>query len=120
MTCPETNPRSSAQYSICENPLPAGRHGAPAPTKSARNSRYQNYLSLIEKSNQFIPMLTRREFIHKSAAAVALALTATPRLTHATASIKTVGVQLWSIAKFLEKDFKGSLKLLSSIGYKEL
>jgi sugar phosphate isomerase/epimerase len=66
-------------------------------------------------------MLSRREFLHQSAAAVAsAALTALPALAHAKANIKTVGVQLWSIATFLEKDFAGSMKLLSSIGYREL
>src|SRR5688572_17425226 len=64
-------------------------------------------------------MLSRREFLYQSAAAAA-GLTALPSLVHANAKIKTVGVQLWSIAKFLEKDFTGSMKLLSSIGYREL
>ncbi len=65
-------------------------------------------------------MLNRREFIKATAAAAGtLATTRGSAFTRQNA-ISNVGLQVWSIAKFLEKDFEGSLKQLSSIGYKEL
>jgi len=68
-------------------------------------------------------MLNRREFIRTSATAAAGTMLASTSLTAATfnnSKIKNVGLQLWSIAKTLEKDFAGSIEMLSQIGYKEL
>lgn len=68
-------------------------------------------------------MINRRKFI-KSSAAVAGGTLITPSILAACnrggSEIKKVGLQLWSIAKTLEKDLTGSLDLLSQIGYKEL
>lgn len=67
-------------------------------------------------------MLNRRSFIKTSATAAAVTLVA-PSLMAALNSysdIKNIGLQLWSIAKELEKDFTGSLEMLAQIGYKEV
>ncbi len=68
-------------------------------------------------------MLNRREFIKTSGALTAGMLTASSPLIGAisnTSGINPIGLQAWSIAKFLQQDFKGNLKLLSQIGYKQL
>lgn len=63
----------------------------------------------------------RRDFIKTSATAAAAgllspALMATPN----PAKIRNIGFQVWSIAKFLEKDLEGGLELIAKTGYKEL
>lgn len=68
-------------------------------------------------------MFNRRKFIKASAAAVAGTVITSSSLMAAIynySKIKNIGLQLWSIAKFLEQDFTGSLQMLSQIGYKEL
>ncbi len=67
-------------------------------------------------------MLHRRKFIKSSAAAVAGTLlnSSLAAVTWKTSKIKDVGLQLWSIAKTLEKDFTGTIQMLAQIGYKEL
>lgn len=72
-------------------------------------------------------MISRRKFIQSSGLLTGALLTATAfennaagLLTGANAAIPNVGLQVWSIAKYLEKDLEGYLKQLSSIGYKEL
>ncbi|RYG53300.1 MAG: sugar phosphate isomerase/epimerase [Chitinophagaceae bacterium] len=74
-------------------------------------------------SSKTITMCNRRQFILSSSMAAAGAILSSRSLfasgqTHP--SIKNAGLQLWSIAKFLEKDFKGNLDMLAGIGYKEL
>ena len=67
-------------------------------------------------------MVNRRSFIKTSVAAAAGTML-TSTLTAAVnrySAIKNVGLQVWSIAKYLEKDFEGSIQMLSQIGYKEL
>lgn len=68
-------------------------------------------------------MINRRKFIKSSTTVAAGTVIAPSILTGCDlghSKIKNVGLQLWSIAKTLEKDFPGSLDLLSKIGYKEL
>jgi sugar phosphate isomerase/epimerase len=68
-------------------------------------------------------MYKRREFIKTSVAAIAgTAVTSSSILAaiNGNAGIKNVGLQVWSIAKDLEKDFSGVLQMVSQIGYKEL
>ena len=67
-------------------------------------------------------MLNRREFIRTTMAAAAgtLVTSTIGAAEYRNSSIKNVGLQLWSIAKTLEKDFTGALQMLSQIGYKEL
>jgi TAT (twin-arginine translocation) pathway signal sequence./Xylose isomerase-like TIM barrel. len=66
-------------------------------------------------------MYNRRQFI-KHSAAVSAGAFAMPLLAHSKnkSKVSKIGVQVWSIAKFLEKDFKGSLKMLADLGYDEL
>ena len=68
-------------------------------------------------------MFNRREFIKASAAAVAgTVVTSSPLMAAISnqSKIKNIGLQVWSIAKFLEQDFNGNLEMLTKIGYKEL
>ena len=68
-------------------------------------------------------MINRREFIRTSTLAAAGMLATRCAGTgtgNKVAGLDRVGLQVWSIAKFLAEDFEGSLKLLSDIGYKEL
>ena len=69
--------------------------------------------------NNFSAMINRREFI-KTSAAVVGTLAAYGAGAMIKPTISNVGLQVWSIAKFLEKNFEGSLKELAAIGYKEL
>ena len=68
-------------------------------------------------------MLNRREFIKTSAASATGTIFTSSSLMAATyknSKIENIGLQLWSIAKTLEKDFTGTLQMVSHIGYKEL
>ena len=67
-------------------------------------------------------MINRRNFIKTSVAAAGATMLSSSLLAAANrySVIKNAGLQVWSIAKYLEKDFEGSIQLLSQIGYKEL
>lgn len=65
-------------------------------------------------------MINRRDFIKTSAALAAGATIVPGTLLASEAGIKEVGFQVWSIAKYLEKDFEGTMKQLSRIGYSQL
>jgi len=68
-------------------------------------------------------MFTRREFIRASATVTAGTMVSSSPLLAAISDyskINNIGLQVWSIAKFLEQDFTGNLQMLSQIGYKEL
>ena len=68
-------------------------------------------------------MLNRREFIKQSTAAAAGTIITSSSLMAAAyknSKIENIGLQLWSVAKALEKDFTGIIQMLSEIGYKEL
>src|SRR5690349_20881641 len=64
--------------------------------------------------------LNRRTFLKQSTAAVTAALALPSCNPAAGVTEKNVGFQVWSIAKNMEKDLMGSLKLLAQIGYKEI
>lgn len=68
--------------------------------------------------------MKRRRFIKSTAAAVTGSLITTDALRAALFSNKShldkIGLQLFSVPKMLEKDFEGTMKTLSEIGYKEL
>jgi sugar phosphate isomerase/epimerase len=68
-------------------------------------------------------MLNRRNFI-KTSTNVAVGTIIAPSYFMVDmfnkSKIGNIGLQLWSIAKNLEKDFEGTLQMLSKIGYKEL
>lgn len=66
-------------------------------------------------------MTTRRDFI-KNASLLAAATTLTPfeEALLEFKKIKKIGIQLFSLPKSLDKDFVGSIKMLSQMGYKEV
>ncbi|MFN3488726.1 MAG: sugar phosphate isomerase/epimerase family protein [Emticicia sp.] len=66
-------------------------------------------------------MTTRREFL-KNTSLLATAAAVTP-LTEVMAGLmkeNKLGIQLFSIPKMLSEDFEGGIKMLASLGYKEL
>jgi sugar phosphate isomerase/epimerase len=65
--------------------------------------------------------MKRRSFI-KNASLATTALTIFPGLAPScnTKSLNTIGVQLFSLPKLLEKDFNAGIKMLAEIGYKEI
>lgn len=62
----------------------------------------------------------RRTFLKQSAAVAAAAIVSPSFAMAPLAGVKNIGLQVWSIAKNLQADFAGSIKLLSEIGYKEI
>lgn len=67
-------------------------------------------------------MINRRKFIKTSSlTAAGTMLTASSLITALKkTSNKKIGLQLWSIAKNLEKDFMSTIQMVSQIGYKEI
>jgi sugar phosphate isomerase/epimerase len=68
-------------------------------------------------------MLNRRKFIKTSAGAAAAGMLASSPLMAAIGNrskITTIGLQVWSVAKLLEKDLPGTMQLLAQNGYKEV
>jgi len=65
--------------------------------------------------------MKRRSFV-KNASAAAAALTLFPGLASGcnTKSLNTIGVQLFSLPKLLEKDFNAGIKVIAEMGYKEI
>jgi sugar phosphate isomerase/epimerase len=64
--------------------------------------------------------LNRRTFLKQSAIATTASLLLPSCNTTSASSGMRIGFQVWSIAKELERDFLGSVKLLSQIGYQEI
>lgn len=65
-------------------------------------------------------MINRREFIKTSLAVGGTLAAVNVPAMYKTTAISNVGLQVWSVAKFLEKNFEATLKQIASIGYKEL
>ena len=68
-------------------------------------------------------MFNRRKFIKTSATAVTGTMIVPSFLTAAinkNSNIENIGLQVWSIAKTLERDFSSTIQMISQIGYKEL
>lgn len=69
-------------------------------------------------------MINRRQFLQSSAllAGTFASAQASPfnEVNISPYAMTNIGLQVWSIAKYLEKDFEGSIKQLAGIGYKEL
>lgn len=63
-------------------------------------------------------MKTRREFI-RTTSGIALGTLALPYLSYGV-KVKNVGIQLYTVKDAMLSDAKGTLKILSDIGYKEL
>lgn len=64
-------------------------------------------------------MITRRKFTQLAGASLA-AFTLSPSIAQVFAGQRTVGVQLFTIPQMAANDIKGTLKLLSKIGYREV
>lgn len=65
-------------------------------------------------------MLSRRNFLKTSAGVFAgLSLLDTKDLFAKEKSLKSIGVQLYTLRSILDKDFEGVLKKLAALGYKE-
>lgn len=68
-------------------------------------------------------MINRRDFIKTSTFAAAGMFAAQNAVLGAgdnLSRLDRVGLQVWSIAKFLEEDLEGGLEMLARVGYKEL
>ncbi|TBX21645.1 sugar phosphate isomerase/epimerase family protein [Jiulongibacter sediminis] len=65
-------------------------------------------------------MITRRNFIKTAGLATAAALTPMDQVLAMLKKENKLGIQLFSIPKLLSEDFLGGIKLLQSLGYKEL
>jgi sugar phosphate isomerase/epimerase len=64
--------------------------------------------------------MNRRNFFQTFAALAALGLLKNNILMANPAMLKSIGIQLFSLPKVLEKDFSGSIKMLSQMGYREI
>ena len=68
--------------------------------------------------------LTRREFIHKGATALALTSAFTPSWLHAnelpSAIQGSIGFQSWIVREQISKDFPGTLKKMAGLGYQSV
>jgi hypothetical protein len=64
--------------------------------------------------------MNRRDFLRSSALLTTSALLGTEYSFAERASLKKIGIQLFSLPKLLEKDFKGAIKMLAQMGYREI
>lgn len=64
--------------------------------------------------------MNRRSFIQASAALTTLGLLESNSLLANPALVNKVGIQLFSLPKVLEKDFRGGVNMLSKMGYQEI
>lgn len=64
--------------------------------------------------------MNRRDFIKQSTALSAAGLLFSPRIFAQPKLIDKVGIQFFSLPKLLDKDFAGTLSMLSKMGYKEV
>lgn len=64
--------------------------------------------------------MNRRNFIQASAALTALGLLESNSLLANPAMLNKIGIQLFSLPKTLEKDFRGGINMLSKMGYREI
>ena len=77
----------------------------------------------ILDAHSYTDMINRREFIKTSAVAASGMVASTSLLGQMRKSpekIQRVGLQVWSIAKFLQQNFTDSIAMLSRAGYKEI
>jgi hypothetical protein len=65
-------------------------------------------------------MLNRRSFITKTSTLSAAGLLFSAELFAKSPLLEKIGIQFFSLPKLLEKDFPGTLAMLSQMGYKEV
>jgi len=81
---------------------------------------YFTYLWALNQLNQLIFIMNRRQFINKSAMLLVAGSFASREMlasAMAKANKGRIGIQLYSVRSELPKDFEGTLKKLSAIGY---
>jgi sugar phosphate isomerase/epimerase len=78
-------------------------------------------MAVIRTGGSCLPGLTRRDFVRSAAASavVGSALLKAPHLFASPLGLP-LGLQLYSVREQLAKDYEGTLKQLSAIGYKEV
>ncbi len=64
--------------------------------------------------------MNRRNFMYSTSMLAVAGLLKPESLLSFPKHLKKVGIQLFSLPKLLEKDFRGAIKMLSQMGYKEL
>src|SRR5690348_8605872 len=64
--------------------------------------------------------MKRRDFVKQSLALSTAGLLFSSKIFGQSMLIEKVGIQFFSLPKMLEKDFEGTLKMLSAIGYREV
>jgi sugar phosphate isomerase/epimerase len=64
--------------------------------------------------------MNRRNFIQTSAALTTIGLLESNSLIANPAMLNKIGIQLFSLPKTLEKDFRGGINMLSKMGYREI
>lgn len=64
--------------------------------------------------------MNRRRFIKNTAALSAASILPFPSIMENLKSISKIGIQLFSLPRMLEKDFKSAITMLARMGYKEL
>jgi sugar phosphate isomerase/epimerase len=64
--------------------------------------------------------MNRRNFIQASAALTTIGLLESHSLFANPAMLSKIGIQLFSLPNMLEKDFRGSVSMLSKMGYREI
>jgi sugar phosphate isomerase/epimerase len=67
-------------------------------------------------------MVNRRQFIKTSAATAAGVLTAASVFPFQRSFVRTkhIGLQVWSVARYLQQDFKGTMDMIAKLGYEEI
>ena len=66
------------------------------------------------------PVMNRRNFIHATSTLAAASLLKYQSLFSFPNLLKKIGIQLFSVPKLLEKDFRATIKMLAQMGYQEL
>ncbi len=64
--------------------------------------------------------MNRRNFVQNAAALTVFGFSPTSPLIAGSSSLKKIGVQLFSLPKLLEKDFRKGIEMIAQLGYKEI
>jgi len=65
-------------------------------------------------------MMNRRSFLKNTAVIAASGIIPVYQATAQSIGLKKIGIQLFSLPKLLEKDFRSAIKMLAQMGYKEV
>lgn len=64
--------------------------------------------------------MNRRHFIHSTTLITAAGLLSIENPITMKPALKNIGIQLFSLPRLLEKDFRGAIKMLAEMGYREI